>query len=291
MVYSPCIMCVQYIGRRSVHRGVFSTSGGVQYIGGYHESIRGISWVHQGDIMSPSGGVEYIRGISWCMWGISWVHLGCSVHRGISWCIWGIPWIHWGMFSTSGGYHEYIGVFNRNWKVITNLLPHMHHDIPPMYWTSPMYSWYPPRCTHGIPRCTEHPPMYSWYPPTWSWYPPDVLNTPSVLTISPPMYSWYPPMYWTHIIQGDTQERDKIFMEIVLFSQCHRRIKPAHLSILAFVYLWIHMFRTAGGRIVWFDEKEWIFVYHNRVANSCFSFKCFFFQICRYTVVCRNFSW
>ena len=27
----------------SVHRGIFSTSGGVQYIGGYHEYIGGIS--------------------------------------------------------------------------------------------------------------------------------------------------------------------------------------------------------------------------------------------------------
>ena len=33
---SPCIMCVQYIGGFSVHRGVFSTSGG------YHEYIGGI---------------------------------------------------------------------------------------------------------------------------------------------------------------------------------------------------------------------------------------------------------
>ena len=33
-LYPPCIMCVQYIGGCSVHRGVFSTSGGVQYIGG-----------------------------------------------------------------------------------------------------------------------------------------------------------------------------------------------------------------------------------------------------------------
>ena len=37
--------------------------------------------------------------------------------------------------STSGDV-QYIGVFNR--KVFTNLLPHMHHDIPPMYYsTSP----------------------------------------------------------------------------------------------------------------------------------------------------------
>ena len=37
------------------------------------------------------------------------------------------------------GYHEYIGdvqyigVFNRNLKEFINLLPHMHHDILPMY--------------------------------------------------------------------------------------------------------------------------------------------------------------
>ena len=35
-ITSPCIMCVQYIGGCSVHRGVVSTSGG------YHEYIGGI---------------------------------------------------------------------------------------------------------------------------------------------------------------------------------------------------------------------------------------------------------
>ena len=57
-----------------------------------------------------------------------------------------------GMFSTSAGYHEYIGgyheyvgdvqyigVFNKNQKPFMNLLPHMNHDTPP---------------------CTEHLPMY-----------------------------------------------------------------------------------------------------------------------------------
>ena len=40
----------------SVHRGMFSTSGGVQYIGGCS--------VHRGDTMSTSGGYhEYIGGI------------------------------------------------------------------------------------------------------------------------------------------------------------------------------------------------------------------------------------
>ena len=60
---TPCIMCVQYIGGCSVHRGVFSTSGG------YHEYIGGCS-VHRGDIMmnvgdtmSTSGDVQYIGGI------------------------------------------------------------------------------------------------------------------------------------------------------------------------------------------------------------------------------------
>ena len=63
------MMCVQYIGRFSVHRGdIMSTSRDVQYIGGYHEYIRGISWVHRGKF-STSGDVQYIGGISWFMWG------------------------------------------------------------------------------------------------------------------------------------------------------------------------------------------------------------------------------
>ena len=40
---SPCIMCVQYIGGCSVHRGVFSTLGDTMSTsGGYHECIGGI---------------------------------------------------------------------------------------------------------------------------------------------------------------------------------------------------------------------------------------------------------
>ena len=152
-----------------------------------------------------------------------------------AWCMWGIPWVHQGMFSTLGRYHEYIGdimstsgdvqyigVFNRNWKVFTSLLPDMYHDITPMYWTSPdvlMISpdvlMVSPWCIHGIPlmhwtspdvvmisphmyhdipQCTEHPPMYSWYPPMY-WTPPNVLNIPQCTE--------HPPMYWTHIIQGE----------------------------------------------------------------------------------------
>ena len=48
---------------------MFSTLGGVQYIGGYHEYIGGCS-VHRedimmnvGDTMSTSGDVQYIGGI------------------------------------------------------------------------------------------------------------------------------------------------------------------------------------------------------------------------------------
>ena len=44
------MMCVQYIGGCSVHRGMFSTSGVFSTLGGYHEYIRGYH--------------EYIGGIS-----------------------------------------------------------------------------------------------------------------------------------------------------------------------------------------------------------------------------------
>ena len=141
-------MCVQYIGGCSVHRGVFST------LGEYHKYIRGISWVH-GSVHSVRrrGYHEYIG--------------RCSVH----WIpyyeyIGEISWVHWGdIMSTSGdvGDIQYIGVFNRNWKDFNRLLPHMHHDIPPMYWTSPDVLMISPRCTHGVP-------------PTFIMLSPDVLN-------------------------------------------------------------------------------------------------------------------
>ena len=64
----------------SVHRGMFSTLGGVQYIGGYHEDIGGYH--------------EYIRGYHEYIGG-------CSVHRRDTMSTSGV-------FSTSEGYHEYI---------------------------------------------------------------------------------------------------------------------------------------------------------------------------------------
>ena len=164
LMFPPCIMCVQYIGGCSVHRGVFSTSGG------YHEYIGGISWVHRGDIM-------YIG-------GISWVHLGDTMSTsgdvqyigGYHEYIGGISWVHRGMFSTS----EFSIEIER------------------------ILSSCSPTCIMIFLRCTEHPPMYSWYPP-------DVLMVSLLCTEHPPMYSWYPPdeymvsprctehppMYWT----------------------------------------------------------------------------------------------
>ena len=216
----------------SVHWGMFSTSGG------HHEYIGGTPWVHRGDTMSTSGGVQYIGGTPWVHRGMFSTSEGyheyiggyheyigrCSVHwedimmhvGGYHDACGGIPWVHREMFSTSGGYHEYIvgdimstsggypdvqyiGVFNRNWKVFTNFLPHMHHDIPPMY------SWYPPNVLMVSLQCTEHPPMYSWYPPTC------IMISPRCTHDIPTMYSWdphnvligspqcteHPPMYWT----------------------------------------------------------------------------------------------
>ena len=52
----------------SVHRGMFSTSGDVQYIGGCS--------VHRGDIMSTSGDIMSTSG------GYHEYIGGCSVHRG-----------------------------------------------------------------------------------------------------------------------------------------------------------------------------------------------------------------
>ena len=44
-----------------------------------------------------------------------------------------------------GGYHEYIGVFNIQQRLLSTCSPHTNHDIPPMYLKyPPMYSRYPP---------------------------------------------------------------------------------------------------------------------------------------------------
>ena len=71
---------VQYIGGRSVHRGMFSTSGVFSTSRGYHEYIKGYS-----------------------------VHRGCSVHRRDTTSTSGDVMSTSGMFSTSEGYHDTCG--------------------------------------------------------------------------------------------------------------------------------------------------------------------------------------
>ena len=72
----------------SVNWEIFSTSGDVQYMGGYHEYI-GACFSTWGDIMITLGHVQYIRGY----------HYECGR----------IPCLHQGMFSTSEKYHQYMG--------------------------------------------------------------------------------------------------------------------------------------------------------------------------------------
>ena len=133
---APCIMCVQYIGRRSVHRGTLSTSGNVQYIGGcsvHREdtmSTSGDIVMHVGDIMSTLGDIQYIGGYHEYIGGYHEYIWGCSVHRGILLCMWG----------EQVGKNLSISIENPN---VLNI-PQCTHDIP--------------RCTHGIPTCI----MISW---------------------------------------------------------------------------------------------------------------------------------
>ena len=89
----------------SVHLGMSSTSGGVQYIGDTMST--------SGDIMSTSRDVQYTSG------GYHEYIRGYHEYRGACSVHWGIPCVHRGMFSTSGDFStvrdvQYIGVFNRN---------------------------------------------------------------------------------------------------------------------------------------------------------------------------------
>ena len=200
-LFSPCIMCVQYIGGISWgHRGVFSRSGGyhdecggipctstsgdVQYIGG-------IPWVHRGNIMSTSWDVQYIGGISWYMWGSNLIKSFQFLLK--------TP-----MYWTSPDVLMISPRCTHDIPRCTHGIPRCTHGIPPLYWISPDVLMVSPTYIMISPRCTEHPPMYSWYPP-------DVLMVPLRCTEHPPMYSWYPPdvlmvsprctehppMYWT----------------------------------------------------------------------------------------------
>ena len=74
----------------SVHQGMFSTSGRVQTLGGYHKYIGEDIMSTSGDTMGTLGGYhEYIGGY----------HDAC------------------------GGYHEYIGVFNINQRLLSTCSP------------------------------------------------------------------------------------------------------------------------------------------------------------------------
>ena len=114
-------MCVQYIRGCSVHRGVFSTSGG------YHEYIGGCS-VRQGDIMLNVGDTMCTSGD---------VH---SVHRRDT-------------MSTSGGYHECNGRSSVHQR---NIMIHVGEQLDKILLITIENS-----DVLNIPRCTEHPPMYS----------------------------------------------------------------------------------------------------------------------------------
>ena len=187
---------------------MFSTSGGIQYIGeyieGYHEYIEGCL-VHRRDIMMHWGGnydacgryQEYIRGCwldTMSTAGDIMSTSGDVQYIGrISWCMWGSKLI-------------------KSFKFLLKT---------PMYWTSPMYSWYPPmywtspdilmispnvlntsRCTHDIPRCTHDIPQCTEHPRVLMISPRCTHGIPRC-TDDVPLFSLTPPMYWTHIIQGD----------------------------------------------------------------------------------------
>ena len=163
-----CIMCVQYIGGCSVHWGMFSTSGGVQYIGGYHEHIGGCS-VHRRDIMIHVGEqLDKILSIS----------IEDSDVLNIPRCTHDIPPMYsWYPPMYSWYPPNVLMVYPRCTEH-----PRCTHDILRCTHGIPRCTEHPrcthdilrcthgiPQCTHGIPRCTEHSPMY--------WTAPDVVNT------------------------------------------------------------------------------------------------------------------
>ena len=118
-------MCVQYIGRCSVHQ----RGWGVQYIGG-------IPGVHRGDIMSKSWDTISTSG------GYHEYIVGCLVYRGDI-------MMHLG----EQGYKS-ISMYIENPDVLMISLRCTEH--------LPMYSWYPPHASLyssdvlNIPWCTEH---------------------------------------------------------------------------------------------------------------------------------------
>ena len=207
-------MCVQYIGGCLVHRGVFSTFRGVQY-------IEGIPWVHRGDIMSTSGDIMSTSGVFSTSEGYPWVHQGMfSTSEGCHEYIGGISWVHQGMFSTRGdimihvgGYHEYIGGCSVHWGMFSTsrgyheYIGGYHEYIGGISWVhrgmfstsefsieiERILSSCSPTCIVISLWCTEHPLVYSWYSPDVLMVSPHIHHDIPQCNEHPPMYSWYPP--------------------------------------------------------------------------------------------------
>ena len=169
----------------------------VQYIGG-------IPWVHWEDIMSTSGGVQYISGISWVHREMFSTSEGYHVYIGGYHKYIGGIMIHVGGYHEYiGGYHEYIGGISWvHWGMFSTLGFSIEIEmfLPTCSPTCIMIS--PdvlniPRRTHDITRCTHGiPPMY--------WTSPDVLMiSPTCIRDIPwcTEHPWcthdIPPMYWT----------------------------------------------------------------------------------------------
>ena len=182
---APCIMCVQYIGGCSVHRECLVHGGSHEYIGGYHEYFRGYS-VHWEDAMSTSGDIMMHVGNIMSTSGMFSTSEGYHeyiggilwVHRGDIMSTSGlISWVHRGMFSTSGFSTEIERILSTCSPTCIMLSPNVLNMLRCIHDIPLMYSWCPPN-ELNIPRCTHGIPPHS------SWCP-----------LPPLMYSWYPPMY------------------------------------------------------------------------------------------------
>ena len=105
--------------------------------------------------------------------------------------------VHREMFSTSGNIMIHMG---------SKFLKHFWFLLKtPMYWTSPDVLMISPDVLIMVsPQCTEPPPMH-----------------------------WNPPMYWTHIIQGEKNNRRTLSVKINL-----KRINEFSflISVIKFLY-------------------------------------------------------
>ena len=137
---TPCIMCVQYIGGCSVHRGrsvhrvdTMSTSGHIMSTSvRYHEYVGGCS-VHWRMFSTSGFSIKIERFLPTCSPTCIMISPRCTEHP---------PMYSW--------YPPDV----LNIPRCTHDIPHMHHDI------SRCTEHPPPDVLMVSPRCTEHPPMY-----------------------------------------------------------------------------------------------------------------------------------